>query len=53
MTISKREAKRDLEVASRRAARSLGIVQARVGARPAQPLGLMLLERRPVFLMAG
>ena len=50
----KREAKRELEAASRRYAAQLGVKrQARLGARPVEPLGLMLDHRRAVLFVAA
>ena len=50
----KREARRDLEAASRRYADELGVDdQAHRGARPVEPLGLVLDHRRAVLLLAA
>ena len=50
----KREARRDLEAASRRYAAQLGVAdQAHLGARPVEPLGLMLEYRRAVVFLAA
>ncbi len=50
----KREAQRDLEAASRRYADKLGVAdQAHLGARPVEPLGLVLEYRRAVVLLAA
>ena len=50
----KREAKRDLEAASRRAADALGVTIKRVSIRdPVEPLGLVLDHRRAVLFVAA
>ena len=50
----KREAQRDLDAASRRYAAKLGVPIKRIcGARPVEPLGLVLEHRRAVVLLAA
>ena len=50
----RREAQRDLDAASRRCADALGVThQAHLGARPVEPLGLVLDNRRAVVFLAA